>query len=149
MASLGSIDVQSDPAGASVFLEGELAAEPTPTTLVKLPLGRSLHIRVIRPGFEPYQADVNLTKEHSREQVLARLSPATLTLHLAVDAPDPAVWVDGRYTSQRILPGLAIDQDHKIAVSAPGRIGKILIFRSEQGGDKHLEMKLDPVRAVR
>ena len=148
-APLGSVDVQSEPPGASVFLEGELAAEPTPTTLGKLPLGRSLRVRVIRPGFEPYQADVNLTKEHSREQLVARLVPATMTLHIGIDAPDPAVWVDGKYTSQRVLPGLAIEQDHRIAVSAPGRIGKIVIIRSEQGGDKHLDLKLDAARVLR
>jgi hypothetical protein len=65
---------------------------------------------------------------------------------LAIDAPDSAVWVDGRYTSARTLLGLAVDQDHKVAVSAPGRIGKIVMFRAEQGGEKRLELKLDPVR---
>jgi serine/threonine-protein kinase len=148
-AEVGSLDIQSEPTGASVFLEGELTPEPTPTTLGKLPLGRSLRVRVARAGFETYQADVTLTKDRAREKVVARLSPATMTLHLGIDAPDPAVWVDGKYTSARVLPGLAIEQDHKIAVSAPGRIGKIVIFRSEQGGDKNLELKLEPARVMR
>jgi hypothetical protein len=33
-----------------------------------------------------------------------------------------------------------------VAVSAPGRIGKIVMFRSEQSGEKRLDLKLDPVR---
>jgi hypothetical protein len=145
----GSLDLQSEPIGASVFLDGDLTTDLTPATLSRLPLGRSLRIRVIHAGFEPYQSDVTLTTERPRDQLVAHLAPLSMTLHLAIDAPDPAVWVDGKFTSARVLPGLAADQDHKIAVSAPGRIGKIVIFRSEQGGDKNLDLKLEPARIVR
>jgi hypothetical protein len=144
---LGSLEVVSDPSSANVFVEGELMAEVTPTTLRKLPLGRPLHVKVSRAGFEPYQADVTLISQRPHDRIAAHLSPATFTLHLAIDAPDSAVWVDGRYTSARTLLGLAVDQDHKVAVSAPGRIGKIVMFRSEQSGEKHLDLKLDPVRS--
>ncbi len=68
---------------------------------------------------------------------MARLSSATLTLQIAIDPPVAALWVDGKYTATRILAGLAIDEDHRIAVSA-GHIGKVVVFRSEQGGEKHL-----------
>jgi serine/threonine-protein kinase len=145
-AAHGSLEIQSDPAGANVFIEGELMGEPTPTTLRRLPLGRLLRVRVSRAGFEPYGAELTLTTQRPRDRVAARLVPATFTLHLGIDAPDPTLWVDGKFTSSRAVPGLAVDQDHKIAVSAPGRIGKIVMFRSEQGGEKRLDLKLDPVR---
>ena len=90
---------------------------------------------------------MTLISQRPHDRIAAHLSPATFTLHLAIDAPDSAVWVDGRYTSARTLLGLAVDQDHKVAVSAPGRIGKIVMFRSEQSGEKHLDLKLDPVRS--
>jgi serine/threonine-protein kinase len=148
-AGTGALEVQSEPPGSNVFVEGELMAEVTPTTLRKLPFGRALRVKVARPGFEAYSADVTLTPQHPRDRVSARLVPATFTLHLGVDAPDTALWVDGKFTSSRTIAGLAVDQDHKIAVSAPGRIGKIVMFRSEQGGEKRLELKLDPVRNSR
>jgi serine/threonine-protein kinase len=148
-AGHGALDVQSEPPGANVFVEGELMAEVTPTTLHRLPFGRSIHVRVSRNGFEPYNADVTLTSQRPRDRVAARLVPATFTLHLGIDAPDTALWIDGKFTSARTITGLAVDQDHRLAVSAPGRIGKIVMFRSEQGGEKRLDLKLDPVRNSR
>jgi len=145
----GSLDVQSEPAGANVFVEGELMADVTPATLERLPLGRPLHVRVGRSGFETFQAEVTLSTERPREQLLARLAPAMVTLRLVIDVPDAALWVDGKFTTARTIAGLAADQDHRIAVSAPGRIGKIVVFRSEQGGEKRLVLKLDPVRSSR
>jgi serine/threonine-protein kinase len=148
-AGHGALDVQSEPPGANVFVEGELMAEVTPTTLRRLPFGRSIHVRISRSGFEPYNADVTLTSQRPRDRVAARLVPATFTLHLGIDAPDTALWIDGKFTSARTITGLAVDQDHRLAVSAPGRIGKIVMFRSEQGGEKRLDLKLDPVRNSR
>jgi hypothetical protein len=124
-------------------------ADVTPSTLQRLPFGRPLRVRVGRAGFETFQADITLSAERPRERLIARLVPSTLTLQLVFDAPDTALWVDGKYTTARTIVGLAVDQDHRIAVSAPGRIGKIVMFRSEQGGEKRLEMKLDPVRSSR
>jgi serine/threonine-protein kinase len=145
----GALDVQSEPPGANVFLEGELMSEQTPTTLRRLPFGRSIHVKVSRGGFEPYNAEVTLTSQRPRDRVAARLVPATFTLHLGLDAPDTALWIDGKFTSSRTITGLAVDQDHRLAVSAPGRIGKIVMFRSDQGGEKRLDLKLDPVRNSR
>jgi serine/threonine protein kinase len=145
----GSLEVQSEPSGASVFLDGDLMTEVTPTTLKRLPLGRSIRVRVVHAGFESQQTDLALTADRPRDQLVARLAPASLTLHLAIDAPDPAVWIDGKYTSARVLSGLAVDQDHRIAVSAPGHIGKIVILRSVEGGDQNLDLKLEPAHTAR
>jgi hypothetical protein len=145
----GSLDLASEPPAANVYLEGELITEVTPATLRKLPLGRPLHIRIARAGYEPYQADVTLSPDKPRDRIAAKLAPATLTLHLVLDAPDAAVWIDGKFTSARTITGLTVDQDHRVAVSAPGRIGKILMLRSEVGGDKRLELRLDPVKGSR
>jgi hypothetical protein len=114
-----------------------------------LPLDRPLRIRIAYAGFEPHEADVTLTADRARDRILAHLSPAVLTLQLTIDPPDAALWVDGKYVSGRTLTGLTVAQDHKIAVSAPGRVGKILIFRAEQGGEKRLQLKLDPARSIR
>jgi serine/threonine-protein kinase len=146
---LGSLEVQSEPSGANIFLEGDLLPDVTPATLRKLPFGRPLSLRLSHAGFEPYRAEVTLSPQRPRDRVAARLSPATFTLQLTIDAPDTALWIDGKFTPSRTIPGLAVDQDHKIAVSAPGRIGKIVMFRSEQGGEKHIDLKLDPVRNSR
>ncbi len=102
-----------------------------------------------RAGFEVYQGEVTLTADRPYQQLVARLSPATLTLQMAIDPPTATVWVDGKYCSARTVTGLAIDQDHRIAASAPGRVGKIVIFRTEQGGEKRLQLKLEPARSAR
>jgi hypothetical protein len=147
--SLGALEIDSEPPGASVFLEGDLVAEVTPTTIRRLPFGRPLHVRVVKAGFEPFQAELEVNRDKPRDRVSAALTPATVTLQVSIDAADPALWIDGKYTSSRTIPGLAVDQDHKIAVSAPGRIGKILVFRSEQGGEKRLDLKLDFARITK
>ncbi len=146
---LGSVDVDSVPAGANVLVEGDLMADPTPSVIRRLPYGRPVHVRVTHPGFDPFEAEVILAPERPSQHLAALLSPSTLTLHVTIDANDPALWIDGKYTSARVVSGLAVAEDHKVAVSAPGRIGKIVVFRSEQGGDKQLDLKLEPARLHR
>jgi hypothetical protein len=65
-------------------------------------------------------------------------------LRLQIDAPNSAVWIDGRYRGERLVRGLSVGEDHKVAVSAPGRIGKVIYVHAEQGGERFLEFKLEP-----
>ena len=149
VADRGSLEIQSDPPGANIFLEGELMAELTPTRLAKLPIGRPLHFRIVRPGYDTADAETTLAPQHPNDRITLRLAPASVSLYVTIDAPESALWVDGKFISSRKVLGLAVGEDHKIAVSAPGRIGKIVMFRSEQGGEKRLDFKLDPARSPR
>jgi eukaryotic-like serine/threonine-protein kinase len=140
----GKLVVESEPNGASVWLEGALAATTTPATVDHLPLDQRLKVRIAAPGFDPSEVHVILSPERPDDHLLVTLKKATLLLRLQIDAPNSAVWIDGRYRGERLVRGLSVGEDHKVAVSAPGRIGKVIYVHAEQGGERFLEFKLEP-----
>ena len=71
-ATLGLIAVASDPAGATIVLDGETRPEKTPARL-RLPLGVAYELRVTRDGFEPVTHTVTLTAEEPSGAVSAVL----------------------------------------------------------------------------
>jgi hypothetical protein len=68
----GNITVKSRPAGARVFLDGDLQSGATPTTLQTLPIGKHL-LRIERPGFKQYGSVVEVTPEDA--EVSSDLAP--------------------------------------------------------------------------
>lgn len=69
----GNIHVASKPAGARIFLDGELQGF-TPATLTTLPAGRHL-LRIERPGFKQYGLFVEVSPEDL--EISAELRPTT------------------------------------------------------------------------
>ena len=52
-AAAGGLMINSEPTGAHIFVDGDPSGLVTPATLVGLRPGRSLEIRVSKPGYEP------------------------------------------------------------------------------------------------
>jgi serine/threonine-protein kinase len=147
--NVGQIHLVSEPPGCAVWIEGDLQGATTPTVLERLPLGRPVHIRLTREGFAAYTTDVELDASHPARSLTAQLDPAKFTLLVQVDALHPAIWVDGKYQETAKIEGLSVGEDHKIAVSAQGRVGKVVYVRAEQAGERELEFKLEPIRWIK
>ena len=86
-ATLGVIAVASNPAGATIVLDGETRPEKTPARL-RLPLGVPYELRVTRDGFEPVTHTVTLTAEEPSGAVSA-------VLHRSAPPAGSAVGADG------------------------------------------------------
>ena len=56
----GSLLIESDPPGASIWVNGDLRSENTPATIDKLPVGVALDIKLTKDGFEHAKQSVSL-----------------------------------------------------------------------------------------
>jgi serine/threonine-protein kinase len=59
----GAVAIASEPAGATIFLNGEQRPETTPATLGKLALGTPYEIRLSRDGFQDATQSLTLTEQ--------------------------------------------------------------------------------------
>ncbi len=100
-AVLGSLHVESEPAGAVVKLNGE-ARGRTPLDLGELPLG-DYEVRVEQRGYEAQTQRVSLAPETPAAQLKATLSrsaPVTGAADIVSTPPGATVAVDGRPTGR-------------------------------------------------
>ncbi len=61
-APKGSIVVTSDPAGAAIWINGDLRPEVTPATVSQLPTGRAIGVKLTKDGFERASEEITLTE---------------------------------------------------------------------------------------
>jgi serine/threonine-protein kinase len=77
----GSLEITSKPSGCAIWLNGELRSEVTPAHLDNLPLGRELHIKLTKDGFEAYRTSVRLSEDAPFKDINAELQKSPATLH--------------------------------------------------------------------
>ncbi|NMB75594.1 MAG: protein kinase [Myxococcales bacterium] len=71
-STLGKLHVESEPAGAEVFINGKSVGR-APLDVPDLPLNEDLTVRLELSGHEPFMAPVRLSAAHSQQDVKARL----------------------------------------------------------------------------
>jgi serine/threonine-protein kinase len=71
----GSIVVTSQPAGAAIWLNGDLRPEVTPATISQLPTGRSIGVKLTKDGFDRASEEIVLTDAEPRGTVALTLHP--------------------------------------------------------------------------
>lgn len=72
------LTVQSTPAGARIFLDGEDTAQTTPATLSNIPsdlLGTLHHVRLVLAGFNDYNTLVTTYADQAEARAMASLTP--------------------------------------------------------------------------
>jgi serine/threonine-protein kinase len=74
------LEIQSDPAGAHVFVDGTPSGLRTPAVLTGLTAGRSVKLRLDKPGYEAATAEVTLVDGQSRT--------VSLTLRASPEVPE-------------------------------------------------------------
>ncbi len=133
----GSIKLESDPAGASIWINGDLRKEVTPATIDNLPLGQDLQIKLSKEGFESHKEALKLERAGDTKAITAKLRTGSVTVELDI-LPEPTIWVDEKpwKGDPKKITGLSADEEHKIVVAASGYTPKTFNFVGKQGETK-------------
>jgi hypothetical protein len=118
-AARASLRIDSEPAGAHVFLDGNPTGLVTPATLEGLRVGRKVEIRVDKPEYQPAVQVVEVRVP--AEPQLFRLQASGGTLVLQGLPAHASIYVDG----SQVDPGAPIPVSvgaHRVRVEADGEV---------------------------
>ncbi len=137
-----SVRIESQPDGASIWINGDLKSETTPATIENLPVGTDIQLKVSKDGFESYKETLRLEKGATPKLVKATLDTGSVQVELDVK-PDPTIWIDGKpFKGDPKKIGLSADDEHKIVVSGQGFIAKTFTFTGKRGEKKVFKHEL-------
>jgi eukaryotic-like serine/threonine-protein kinase len=146
----GSIEVTSEPPGASIWVNGDLRSEVTPATIASLPLGSAIDVKLTREGYEQARETVTLTAAAPDGKVRSSLRRGSVSL--SVDAKPAGLpvtlFVDGKAVTGTDADGLTSGVQHKVIVAAPGYAEQVLTFMGEPMEKKHFDVTLERARKV-
>ncbi|HEY8079872.1 MAG TPA: serine/threonine-protein kinase [Labilithrix sp.] len=143
-APKGSLVVESDPPGASIWINGDLRAETTPATIDKLPIGTPLDVKLTMDGFEQAKQDVKLDESGpGKVRVELRKGSVVVEVKVAPDGATPSFAIDGKPVAGPRIESVTSGVSHKLVVSAPGYLDQTLSFSGNAMETKHLDVTLD------
>jgi len=142
---VGTLEVRSDPTGASVYIDGDYFGR-TPL-VASVEAGRHL-VEVKKAGYRPYQVNVRLNPGE-RVRVFARLVPEVQKGRLSVrsDPPGADVYINGVYRGKTPLtlelnPGV-----YDLRLTLPGYAEYRERVRVNSGETTHVYARLAPEKA--
>jgi serine/threonine-protein kinase len=141
----GSLDVTSDPPGASIWINGDLRPEVTPATIKELPTGVALDVKLTMDGFEHAKQKVTL-EEGKPSDVKVELKKGSVVVDVKVSpvAVTNAVFaIDGKPVTGPRIDGVTSGVSHKLSVTAPGYAEGSVTFTGAPLETKQLEITLD------
>ena len=146
----GSLLVESDPAGASIWINGDLRAEVTPATIVQLPTGVPLDVKLTMDGYEQAKQDVKLASGETGK-VRLELKKGSVVVELKIEPEGTAATLvlDGKSVTGPHLEGVSSGVSHKLVVSAPGFVEQTVTFTGAPMETKHVDVVLDKAPEVR
>jgi serine/threonine protein kinase len=140
----GSLALSSDPAGASIWIDGELRSEVTPATIAQLPVGRAIDVRLTKDGFEETKQAVTLTPGEANGKIDVALTKGSVVVDVSV-SPASAVYalnLDGKPSKGTTIEGISSGDQHKLVVSAPGFADQSFTFIGASQEKKHFDVTL-------
>jgi serine/threonine-protein kinase len=149
MPSRGAIAIVSEPAGATVWLNGEKVDDATPSTLTKLAIGTPYEIKLTKDGYADLTTTVTLTENEPSNALSLALKRGTMALDVSVRPmiPGVSIIVDGKGYSTLSVDSVSSGEQHKLIVGAPGYAPQSFTFSGNVGEKKHYDvmlMKVDP-----
>jgi serine/threonine-protein kinase len=122
----GEVTVETDPAGATLIVDGLVSMVKTPGTLRMLALEQDIRVRIEKEGREPREVTVRLSRQSPSKTISVLLpeeqaKPGTITL--VTEPPGASVVLDGKPQEGKtplILSEVASGVEHLIRVSLPG-----------------------------
>ena len=140
----GSIALESDPPGASIWINGDLRAEVTPATIVALPTGVPLDVKLTMDGFEQVHTQVSLRPdEPSKVHVELKKGSVVVELKVTPEAAAPLFALDGKSVTGPRLEGVTSSISHKLVISAPGYVEQTVSFSGNAMETKRLDVALE------
>jgi serine/threonine protein kinase len=154
-SSRGSISVMSDPAGASIWIDGEMRPEVTPAMIAQLPTGRAIDVMLTKEGFEVVKQAVTLAEGDPPATLSLTLAKGSVVVDVNVIPPGLpfSVLLDGQTAKVSLdgpprIEGVSAGDMHKLVVSAPGYVDQTVQFIGGPQERKHVDvvMQKDPHR---
>ncbi|MDB4993448.1 MAG: Serine/threonine protein kinase PrkC, regulator of stationary phase, partial [Myxococcaceae bacterium] len=142
----GALEIKSNPPGAAIWIDGDMRSEVTPATIMQLPTGRPVDVRLTMDGFEAEKQVVTMPDD-TRGKVTSvdvTLKKGSVSLDVAVlpATAKPVLVVDGKHATGLVVDGLASGDQHKVIVSAPGFVEQSIVFLGAPQEKKHLDVTL-------
>jgi eukaryotic-like serine/threonine-protein kinase len=147
----GSISVTTNPPGATIWIDGEMRSEVTPSTISLLPTGRPIDVKLTKEGFELAKQIVTLADSQptsSPTVIDVALSKGSVVVDLNVTPPGlPLSYLlDGKAAKPgadpHTLEGISSGDMHKLVVSAPGYVDQTLQFIGAPQEKKKLDVSM-------
>jgi len=135
----GRLLVRSEPAGASVIVDGR---EYGTTPAIVRPLARGTHrVRVIRDGYIPEERSVAVTRNQPAPSLLVTLEPRRPAAERVSQAGSPAPLLAGRYTGLLVVESLPAGASVYLDNKAVGRTP--LTLSSVSAGEHVVRLERD------
>lgn len=141
--SSGTLRIVTRPSEASIWINGSLRGEKTPSTIERLPRNTELSIEVTKEGFAPLRRKVTLTDGKPDEVIDADMSRGGVTLEVVTTTPGAKLFVDNKAMEGLRVEGLAPNEEHRVVVAANGYVAKTAVFTSGANETKSLTLNLD------
>ncbi len=142
----GSISIDSDPAGASIWINGDLRAEVTPTKISDLPIGSPIDVKLTKDGFEQAKENVTLTADKLDAKISEKMVAGSVSVDInvmpAIAAKTAVLLIDGKKIDGHAASGLSSGNQHAVVVSAPGYVDQSVTFLGSPQESKHLDVTL-------
>ena len=147
-ATRGTVRVTSAPAGASIWVNGDLRPEVTPATL-ELPRGAEIDLKLTMEGFEHAKQRFNLSEISPSMDISLELKRGSVVVDVAVlpAHAKPSLSLDGTPVQGTTIEGVTSGTEHKLTISAPGFTEQTLTFIGNPLDRKHLDVTLEKVPA--
>jgi serine/threonine-protein kinase len=143
----GSLSLESDPPGASIWINGDLRAEVTPATIAQLPTGVALDVKLTMDGFEQMREQVTLkpddTSGPTRVKTELKKGSVVVEVKVAPETATPTFTLDGKVVTGPRITTVTSGVSHKLVVTAPGFTEQTVGFSGNPMETKHLDVALE------
>ncbi len=145
-APKGTLTIESNPAGASIWINGDLRAETTPATITQLPIGSAIDVKLTKDGFEQAKENVTFTDQKLDAKISEKLAAGSVSLAVnvlpAVAQRGAVMLVDGKKVDGFSASNLSSGNQHNVVVSSPGYAEQSVSFLGSPQESKHLDITL-------
>jgi eukaryotic-like serine/threonine-protein kinase len=147
-ATTAELRVESIPAGAQIFLDGQPIPNATPTTLtVADPRAGPRRLQLRMPGYRPWEETTVLLKAGDRAFYRPQLEPLSTRLIVHTDPVGAEVAIDGRIVGRSPLANVVVPADgaqHKLRLRRHGYIDATEDVKLIDRQDVVVDQKLAP-----
>ena len=141
----GTVEVSSNPPGASIWINGDLRPEVTPATLTQLPTGGgAIEVKLTHDGFESDKESVTLTEAQPKGTIKVDLKKGSVVVTVTVlpAGLKTTVSLDGKKYDGLEVDGIPSGDQHKLIVSSAGYQDYATTFIGAPQEKKHFDVTL-------
>jgi serine/threonine-protein kinase len=141
----GSLAITSTPAGAAIWIDGDLRPETTPATITGLPVDRDLDIKLTKDGFEQARETVRLAADGSVRDLGLELREGAMSIEVAIkpQVANATLTLDGQKQAGFRVENLRPGTTHRLVVSAPGYSEHAVTFSGHPFEKKTFDVVLE------